>query len=794
MKLVLSLLENFITLKPGTTPQDIEKALIQLGHEVEGIAKSGGSFANVLIGHIKERIQHPNADRLGVCQVDVGEGKLRQIVCGAPNACAGLTVAVAMPGAVLPGDFAIKVSKIRDVESNGMICSLDELAMASERASGIWEMDTQAKPGTPLDDVLGPSETVMEVAVTPNRGDCFSHLGLARDLAALGLGKLKPVKAPAASKTSTKVKAETTTAGCPQINLVEITNLKNTPSPSHIQKQLEAAGLRPKNALVDATNYVMIALGQPLHAYDATKLKGTVRAVNAKGGESFKGIGDVTLKLVKDDVTIQDDSGIVGLGGILGGDGTSVSDTTTSVVLEAAYFNPVRIALTGQAHQLHTDARQRFERSVDPAMTQTALLYCASLIKQWAGGTVSSMATAGKGPEAPHAIAYNPEFFEIYIGHKLTAPQQKTILQNLGFKVAGSAKAWKVTPPTYRTYMTTPEDLTEELLRIVGYENVTPKLPPAMAGQFQVNGAPIILDRTARKALAASGFLEVITYSFIGRDTAQKFAPASDLIELANPLAQTDMTTMRPSLLPGLLTALKGNLAKSEPTARLAEVGKVYTAKAESLSAAGVLTASSTRHWRVKVAEPDAFAAKAAALQALTLLGAPVESTTTLGFHNNRNVPDYFHPGRSGSIQVGPFVLAVFGEIHPAILKSFGLTINVAAFELNLEALLKLTSKPRPWQPLPYPPVLRDLAFLLPKEVNASSVIAAVRASNRDLLKSVEVFDHYVGERIAAGKQSIAISLTLQSAERTLTDADIKPVIDAAVNAVKDQLQGELRA
>jgi phenylalanyl-tRNA synthetase beta chain len=413
MKIVLSWLADFLELTPGTTPQQIENALIQLGHEVDAIETTGAAFDNVVIGRILSREQHPNADKLGVCMVDVGQGSPRQIVCGAPNARAGLTVAAALPGAVLPGDFQIKSSKIRDVASDGMLCSQHELGMGNEH-NGIWEIeDSTAVIGAPLSSILPAPETVLDVALTPNRGDCFSHLGLARDLAALGLGTLKPLLQLAASSTPASITANTTTPDCPQINLVQITGLTpGAQAPAHIRQQLEAAGLRPKNALVDATNYTMLALGQPTHAYDAAKIQGnTLTATLAKGGESFAGLTDVTLTLNGNDVVITDASGVVGLGGILGGKSTAVSDETTSVVLEAAYFNSVRIALTGQQHILHTDARQRFERGTDPAIAAYALLYCANLIAEWTGGTMHAPVQGGQASFATTPITYNPEFF-----------------------------------------------------------------------------------------------------------------------------------------------------------------------------------------------------------------------------------------------------------------------------------------------------------------------------------------------------------------------------------------------
>jgi len=791
MKIVLSWLQECLDIPATVTPQHIAQALIQLGHEVDAIETASG-YPNVVVGKIVERVQHPNADRLGVCQVDVGEGTLRQIVCGAPNARAGLTVAVAMPGAILPGDFTIKKSKIRDVESNGMICSKRELGLGTEH-EGIWEMDTAA-PGTPLDSIIGPGETVIEVSLTPNRGDCFSHYGLARDLAALAIGSLKPLPSLTPGKAKTTVQAATTTADCPRINLIEITGLKNTASPAHIQSRLEAAGLRPRNALVDATNYAMLTLGQPLHAYDAAALKGkAITAVAAKGGETYEGLNETKLELNEGDITIQDASGIIGLGGILGGEGSAVTENTTHTVLEAAYFNPVRIALTGQAHQLHTDARQRFERGVDPAMTQQALLYCAHLVQQWCGGELSAMSTAGEGVPAPEPIRYHPAFFTKFIGMAVPDDRQHAILESLGFTIKPIQAGWLLTPPTWRTYMATQEDITEEVLRIIGYETVPPQLPSSMPAQFGVNSAPVVLDRTARKALAAAGFLEAVTYSFIGHETAQKFTDdTASLISLSNPLAQTEMTTMRPSLLPGLLTALGKNLASSDATPRLAEVGKTFAAAQkgapEKLMAAGVLSPSGQRHWNVKEKAPDVFAAKAAAMQVLGYLNAPVESGQVAA-----EAPGWYHPGRSGTLGVGPFTLATFGELHPALQKHFNLPA-VAVFEIHLEPLLKLQNKQRPWQPLPYPPVHRDLSFVLPSEVPAAAVVAAIRATNQSVLKQVEVFDHYVGNNIPQGHQSLALSLTLQSPEKTLAESDITPVVEAAVNAVKEQCHGQLRA
>jgi phenylalanyl-tRNA synthetase beta chain len=800
MKISLDWLSDFITLKAGLTPEQLAAGLVQLGHEVDAIHDAGKAFDKVVIGHIVSREQHPNADRLGVCQVDVGESKLRQIVCGAPNARAGLTVAVSLPGAILPGDFKIGESVIRGVESKGMICAEDELGLGNDH-DGIMELTTKAKPGTPFAEATGRGGVVLEVAVTPNRGDCLSHYGLARDIAALGLGKLKPLAkvrlVNGAGKGVPKLKVATHTPGCPQFNLVELDDVKNAPSPAQVQARLQACGLRPRSAVVDATNYVMLALGQPLHAYDADKVSGHLSAEAAKGGEPFSGIGDRELKLQKGDVVICDDSGILGLGGILGGTGSAVGDDTTRVALEAAVFDRVNISLTGQAHQLVTDARQRFERGIDPAMTQYALQYAAGLIAEWTGAGVSSMATAGKGVPAFKAISYEPAFFEKFVGLDVVAAEQKKILTALGFSVTGTGKTWKVIPPSFRTHMDNPEDIVEEILRVVGYENVPPQLPPASPAQVQINGRAVILDRQARRAIAALGALEIVTYSFIGRDTAEKFSNGEKLIQLANPLAETDMTTLRPSLLPGLLKALQGNLSRHENTPLLGEVGKVFTAKGERLNAAVLLAGVQAKHWQHNAPKPDVFAAKGIALSLLETLGAPVGSLQTAS-----KATSIYHPGRSGTLSVGPFGLARFGELHPSILKMFDITVPIAVLELELDPLLKMKGKAGTWQPMPYPPVLRDLAFVLDATVPAAAVAATIAGASKELIRSVDIVDMYQGDprsesgagKIPAGKKSLALALTLQSPERTLTEADITTVLKSAVDAVQQKHGGQLRA
>lgn len=804
MKLVLSWLTDYLDLNAEVTPQTLAAGLVQLGHEVDAIHSGATLSTQIVIGRVLERIQHPNAERLGVCQVEIAPGVVKQIVCGAPNARAGITVAVALPGAQLPGDVTIKTSKIRDVISDGMICSVRELGLGEEHA-GIWELSNTAPVGTPLTSTLPAPEVVLDVAITPNRGDCLSHLGLARDLAALGLGTLKPLPdlTVAEDPSVFAVQAQIDNAVCPQLNLIPLAGLRaNAPSPALVQQRLTAAGQRPKNALVDVTTYVMLALGQPLHAYDADRLQGTaLKATHAANGQAFAGLTGSAHSLHSADVIVTDASGdALGLAGVLGGASTAIGEATTRVVLEAGVWDAVALTYTGQRHQLHTDAKARFERGTDPALAPYALRYAAQLLQQWAGGSVGILASAGEGVAAPAPIRYHPAFFAKYIGVGVPNDRQHAILTALGFGIREIQTGWLLTPPSWRTYMATPEDITEEVLRVVGYETVPHQLPTSSPAQFGIDGALITLDRRARKALAAAGFLEALTYSFIGAEAATQFADGhTPLIELANPLAQTDMTTLRPSLLPGLLTALVKNFASADPTAMLAEVGKTFRPQGEStgeaLMAAGVLAATGTRHWQQQETTPDAFSAKAAALRLLEALGAPVASGTT-----SATAPAHYHPGRSGTFSIGPFTLAHFGELHPQHRTTLTLPNHagpLAVFEVYLEPLLKLQSKARPWQAQTFPPVKRDLSLILPATTAAAAVLATMTKATRTLpyatTLNVEVFDRYEGPQVPAGHMALGLALTLQSPEKTLTEADVQHILTPLLASIEQTHNATVR-
>ena len=505
------------------TPAHIADALVKLGVEVEEVVDPTAHMHNVVIGHVLAREQHPDADRLGVCSVDVGEAQPRQIVCGAPNVRAGLTVAVALEGACLPGDFKIKKSKIRGVESNGMICSARELNLGDDH-TGIMELETTAKPGTPFAHTQS-FDVVFDVSITPNRADVLSVYGITRDLAAAGLGTLLPLPAVAAGTAPPTRPVHIKGSGTHYFSSIEVTGLTNGTSPQWMQDKLLAAGLRPRNTVVDITNYLMLTYGQPLHAYDAAKVQGGFTATSGNGGKAYKGIGEVSLTTLDDDILIMDETSILGLAGILGGADCAVSDATTHVCLEAAWFNPAAIAASGQAHGIHSDARYRFERGINPTLTAWVGRKAAQMVQELCGGTVSTQLEAGNATPSITPIVFNPQKVTTFGG--LTRAQADVVadLKKLGFTVDNETAAQvQVTPPPYRTFMETEEDLVEEVLRLNGLDNV-PAVLPAPGNYQNLDSSDLALERKARRALAALGLNETITYSFIRPTSTRTWNP-----------------------------------------------------------------------------------------------------------------------------------------------------------------------------------------------------------------------------------------------------------------------------
>lgn len=769
--------------------QEIADKLVDLGVEVEALEDQAEQFNKVVIGHVLERTQHPDADKLGVCIVEVGEDEPRQIVCGAPNVRAGLTVAVALDGACLPGDFVIKKSKIRGVTSNGMICSARELGLGDEH-DGIMELEIKAESGTAFAEAMGMGDVVFDVSITPNRADVLSVYGIARDLAAADVGTLKaaPSVTLGSNKPSTSVSLET--ENCMFFTGIEIKGVKNCESPTWLKNKIEAAGLRSKDAIVDISNFVMMDLGQPSHAYDADKLSGNIVVKSAKGGEEFQGVvGDSTYSLNEDDVIITDDSGIIGLGAILGGESTAVDENTSNVYLEAAWFDRSRIARSGQAHQINSDARYRSERGLDPQMTATAAAYAAKLIVDICGGELSAIDEVGNNTKDVPIITLDPKRVETFGGLAMDTDEITSHLNKLGFDVKTDGAMLQVTPPSFRTYMTTPEDLIEEVLRLKGFDNIPSVVPDIPEHATAQTPTQLAADRMARRQFVSAGFVETINYSFISKENAEQFSEGKEVLELANPIDEEGMSTMRPSLIPSLLDAASRNAARSETAVNFAEVGRVYTKGEEHLSASALrMGANHDKHWNTESSKTSAFATKADLNAMIASFGYNPEM-----FQVRTGAPGYYHPGRSGIYALGKDTIATFGEIHPSIAKQFDIKETVAVFEINLDRLTKMKAKTKAFQMSQYQATTKDLAFLVDKKVPAGDVLISVQRAEKTLLKDARIFDVYEGDNLPEGKKSIAITMTLQSMDKTLSDNDIKSVMDKAAQFAQKNCGAELR-
>ncbi len=791
MKFTYSWLKEL--LDTNVSVEQLCEDLTQLGHEVEEVEDHAESLKKVVIGHVLERTQHPDADKLGVCKVDVGEDSPRQIVCGAPNVRAGLTVAVALDGAVLPGDFKIKPTKIRGVESNGMICSARELELGQDH-DGIMELECDAKPGSDFASAMGYDDTTIEVAITPNRGDALSVLGLARDLAALGTGTLKTLPTAEGMTKASDVSVNTDTENCALFSTVKIEGLKNTSSPDWMQQRLKAAGQRPIDAIVDVTNYIALTYGQPLHAYDISKMNGLrLTARMATQGDSFEALDEKTYTLNSTDIGIYNGDTLVGLGGIMGGETTAVDENTTDILLEAAHFDKDVIASTGQRLMILSEARHRFERGVDAHSSVNFGAVAARLITDICGGDIKGQAVTGEAPAESRKVTFDTTRMETFAGLAVETSECESILTKLGFTVkATGGSILEVTPPTFRTMMDTDADLIEEVLRVKGYDQIPTVLPELPEEKTKASAPMLSYERHMRRKLATLGYTEALTYSFISREHARAFTSSPDtLVELENPIDQATMSTLRPSLVPGLLAALKAGISRGEQHVKLAEVGKAYDEKSgETWMACGLMYgAGHDAHWHNASTPADIFDVKADALACLEAMQVRADRMQI-----SRDAGSSYHPGRSGSLRLGKNAYATFGEIHPSILKSFGIKGRVCVFEINISACAKTPMKGGAYAPSSFQASSRDFAFVLDKGVDAEQLLRAFNGADKTLVKTVSIFDVYEGDKLPEGKKSVALRVVLQSDEKTLTDEEINTICNKAVKTVETKLGGELRA
>ncbi|MBM7405293.1 MULTISPECIES: phenylalanine--tRNA ligase subunit beta [Sphingomonas] len=758
--------------------------LTRVGLEVEGVENPAARLNGFRVARVLTAERHPQADKLQVLSVDAGDGPL-QVVCGAPNARAGLVGVFGMPGAVVPANgMELRVAAIRGVESNGMMCSTRELELGEDH-DGIIELPADAPVGTTFADYAGLDDPVIDVAITPNRQDCMGVRGIARDLAAAGLGTLRPLDAvigglPAIVPQGAGPDVSTQDAeGCPAFFAQTVAGVTNGPSPDWLQRRLTAVGQKPISALVDITNFVMLGLGRPLHVYDRAKLEGGLVARHATAGEQVLALNGKTYTLDGGETVIADNAAVHDIGGIMGGEHSGVSETTTDVLIECAYFTPETIARTGQKLALTSDARQRFERGVDPAFLDEGLAIATRLVLALCGGTPSEVTRAGEPPVAPRLVAYNPNLAETLGGLAVAPERQQEILERLGFVVD---LEWNVVVPSWRRDIDGPADLVEEVIRIEGIDKVPSTPLPRPAGVARPTATPEQkLERRLRRSAAARGLNEAITWSFIAEDAAAPFGGGA--WSLANPISE-DMKVMRPSLLPGLLSAANRNLKRGATGVRLFEIGRRYLGEGERLTLGVVLAGEQrSRGWQAgKAAAFDAFDAKAEALALLEAAGAPVANLQVMD-----GAGDAYHPGQSATLRLGPkTVLAAFGTLHPRIAKAFDLSGSVVAVELFLDALpgKRGTGFMRPaYAPPALQAVTRDFAFLVPATVSGDALVRAVRGADKAAIVDARLFDVFTGAGVDEGMKSLAIEVTLQPGDKSFTDAEIKGVADKVVAA-----------
>ncbi|WP_353228950.1 phenylalanine--tRNA ligase subunit beta [Novosphingobium sp.] len=798
MKFALSWLKRHLDTTADAAT--IARALTALGLEIEGVSDAAAALAAFRIARVLSADRHPQADKLQVLSVDLGDGTPLQVVCGAPNARAGMIGVLGTAGAIVPANgMELRKSAIRGVESNGMMCSTRELGLGDEH-DGIIELPADAPVGTSFADYIG-SDPVFDVAITPNRPDCMGVHGIARDLAAAGVGTLLPITvAHVAGTYPCPIEIRTDDpAGCPAFYGRVIRGVRNGPSPQWLADALKSAGQRPISALVDITNYVMLGYGRPAHVYDLAKLTGAVVARAAAPGETVRALNGRDYALEPWMTVIADDAGVHDIAGIMGGEHSGCSDATTDVLLEVAYFNPAAIARTGQALALTSDARGRFERGVDPGFLDTGIDLLTALIVEICGGEPSAIVRAGSPPAADKLVAYDPALAGRLGGIDVPQAEQRRILAALGFGVAGEG-LWRVAVPGWRPDIDGAADLVEEVIRVHGLDAVPSTPLPRAAGVALPTATPAqTLERRLRRAAAARGSHEAVTWSFLPAGAAEHFAePDQPLWRLANPISE-DLKVMRPSLLPGLLMAARRNVDRGAASIRLFEIGRRYLrgaggASDEVPSLAMVLAGERTpRGWSTgKAALFDAFDAKAEALALLAEAAAPVDNLMVMG-----DAGAQFHPGQSATLRLGPkTVLARFGLLHPATLKAFDLAGPVAVVELFLDRLPAKKSGAGFARPAYAPPALqavtRDFAFVIALDRPAADVVRAVRGADKANIVAARVFDDFRGSGVPEGMRSLAIEVTLQPVEKSYDEPALKAIADRVVAAVA-KLGGTLR-
>ena len=801
MKFTLSWLKDH--LDTSASLAEIVDKLTMIGLEVERVEDKAKDYAPFKVVQILEAVQHPNADRLRVCKVDNGTGAPLQIVCGAPNARAGLKTVLGLPGTYIPGkDITLSVGKIRGVESQGMMISGAEIGF-NEDHSGIIEMPEDAPIGTPFAEVLGISEPVIEINLTPNRPDCTGVNGIARDLGATLIGDYKenaPKRIDGKFPCPITVKIDAPEL-CPAFALRLVRGVKNGPSPEWLQKRLTAIGLRPINALVDITNFLTYDRGRPLHVFDAKKVKGNLTVRRAQNGETLLALDGRTYTLDNAMCVIADERAVESLAGIMGGEESGCDETTTDVLIESALWNELNIAQTGRKLGINTDARYRFERGVDPNFTVPGLDLATQLVLDFCGGEPSEVFLAGDPTPKEKVIDFPLSELPRLSGLKLSLNDVRRILEKLGFFVAGQGERVKVAMPSWRPDVHGRADIVEEIVRIVGVDQVQPTpFPRGENARKPVLTTIQQRTRKAKRALAARGLVEAVTWSFVSKREAELFGGGQGELALANPIA-AELSDMRPSLLPGLIMAAQRNADRGIGDVALFEVGQIFKGdkpEDQFTAATGLRRAlakpdGAGRDWSRPAAPVDAFDAKADAYAVLAAAGAPMAALQIVA-----GGPAWLHPGRSGTIQMGPKnVIGWFGELHPRTLAALEAEGPLVAFEVLLETIPEPKAKTTRAKPMlelsAFQPVERDFAFIVDRKIKAGDIVRTAQAADRKLITNVSVFDVYEGKGIDPDKKSVAIAVTIQPREKTMTDVEIEALAGKIVAEVVKRTGGTLR-
>ncbi|MBA3669877.1 MAG: phenylalanine--tRNA ligase subunit beta [Sphingomonas sp.] len=764
--------------------QRIADTLTAIGLEVEGLSNPADALAPFKVAKVLSAAKHPQADKLQVLSVDAGDGPV-QVVCGAPNAHAGMLGVFGPPGAFVPGSgMTLKVAAIRGVESHGMMCSVRELELGDEH-DGIIELPADAPVGAAFAEYARLDDIIFDVAITPDRQDCMGVRGIARDLAAAGAGTLRPLEVAAidgAFDCAVPVTIQDP-AGCPAFYGRAITGLTNGTSPEWMQQRLKAAGQRPISALVDITNYIMLDLGRPAHAYDIAKLAGGLTARAAKPGETVLALNEKSYSLEPFMTVIADDKQVHDIGGIMGGEDSGVSAATVAVMLEIAFFTPENIARTGQALALTSDARSRFERGVDPAFLDDGLAILTGLVLDICGGEASKVIRAGQAPIKPKTISFDFGHTLALGGIDVPEADQKAIFERLGFGVKGH----DITVPTWRRDVDGSADLVEEVVRITGYDSIisTPLDRAPGVAHATATGSQLA-ERRVRRAAAARGLNEAITWSFISEAESEAVGGGEWIV--ANPISE-EMKVMRPSLLPGLAAAARRNLDRGAGSVRLFELGRRYDRDSERQTVAILLAGDrGQRDWRLgKPRTFDAFDVKALVFALLEAAGAPVSNLQSFA-----NAGPQWHPGRSASLGLGPkTIVARFGEVHPQVLRQLDVPAGAVAAEIYLDAIPEPRSSSRArsaFVPPALQSVARDFAFIVPPGLAAGDLVRAIRGSDKAAITDARLFDRFE----SSDGQSLAIEVTMQPTDKSFTDEEIG-AISKAVIAAAEKLGARLR-